>query len=111
MLENQDMSAPIKLAEGYNPFGDEEFVPQAQPAVEVAPTATNEPAQAAPPQQEETKVEEQAASTQSFDSNQFVKESPEKPIYKVIGLMEFLNLKFDEIKKDDSEARDRDTTR
>ena len=75
MLETQDMSAPIKLAEGYNPFGDEDVAPQAQPAVEVAPTATNEPAQeAAPPQQEETKVEEQVASTQSFDSNQFIKE-------------------------------------
>lgn len=45
-----------------------------QQQVEVAPTATNEPAQAAPPQQEETKVEEQTASTQSFDSNQFIKE-------------------------------------
>lgn len=73
MPENTDMSAPITLAEGYNPFSDEN-APQVQQQVEVAPTATNEPAQAAPPQQEETKVEEQAASTQSFDSNQFVKE-------------------------------------
>lgn len=72
MPENTDMSAPITLAEGYNPFSDEN-APQVQQQVEVAPTATNEPAQAAPPQQEETKVEEQA-STQSFDSNQFVKE-------------------------------------
>jgi hypothetical protein len=77
MLENQDMSAPIKLAEGYNPFGDEDFAPQVQTPVEVAPTVpseSNEPAQAAPPPQEETKVEEQTASTQSFDPNQFVKE-------------------------------------
>ena len=73
MLENQDMSAPISLAEGYNPFSDEN-APQVQQQVEVAPTATNEPAQADPPQQEETKVEEQTASTQSFDSNQFIKE-------------------------------------
>ena len=72
MPENTDMSAPITLAEGYNPFSDEN-APQVQQQVEVAPTA-NEPAQAAPPQQEETKVEEQTASTQSFDSNQFVKE-------------------------------------
>ena len=44
MLENQDMSAPIKLAEGYNPFGDEDVAPQqAQPAVEVAPTVQDEP--------------------------------------------------------------------
>ena len=73
MPDNTDMSAPITLAEGYNPFSDEN-APQVQQQVEVAPTATNEPAQAAPPQQEETKVEEQAVSTQSFDSNQFVKE-------------------------------------
>jgi hypothetical protein len=73
MPDNTDMSAPITLAEGYNPFSDEN-APQVQQQVEVAPIATNEPAQAAPPPQEETKVEEQAASTQSFDSNQFVKE-------------------------------------
>jgi hypothetical protein len=73
MPENTDMSAPITLAEGYNPFSDEN-APQVQQQVEVAPIATNEPAQAAPPQQEETKVEEQTASTQSFDSNQFIKE-------------------------------------
>ena len=73
MPDNTDMSAPITLAEGYNPFSDEN-APQVQQQVEVAPTATNEPAQAAPPSQEETKVEEQTASTQSFDTNQFVKE-------------------------------------
>ena len=73
MPDNTDMSAPITLAEGYNPFSDEN-APQVQQQVEVAPTASNEPAQAAPPPQEETKVEEQAVSTQSFDSNQFVKE-------------------------------------
>ena len=66
-------AAPIELAEGFNPFSDEN-APQVQQQVEVAPTAPNEPAQAAPPPQEETKVEEQAVSTQSFDSNQFVKE-------------------------------------
>jgi len=73
MPDNTDMSAPITLAEGYNPFSDEN-APQVQQQVEVVPTAPNEPAQAAPPPQEETKVEEQAVSTQSFDSNQFVKE-------------------------------------
>jgi hypothetical protein len=73
MPDNTDMSAPITLAEGYNPFSDEN-APQVQQQVEVAPTAPNEPAKAAPPPQEETKVEEQAVSTQSFDSNQFVKE-------------------------------------
>jgi hypothetical protein len=73
MPDNTEMSAPITLAEGYNPFSDEN-APQVQQQVEVAPTATNEPAQAAPPPQEETKLEEQAVSTQSFDSNQFIKE-------------------------------------
>jgi hypothetical protein len=42
MLENQDMSAPIKLAEGYNPFSDEGVATQVQPQVEVAPTANEE---------------------------------------------------------------------
>ena len=68
-------AAPIELAEGFNPFSDDN-APQVQPKIEEAPILTNEPAsqEAAPPQQEETKVEEQAVSTQSFDSNQFVKE-------------------------------------
>jgi hypothetical protein len=42
MPENTDMSAPIQLAEGYNPFSDEDVVPQVQPQVEVAPTANEE---------------------------------------------------------------------
>jgi hypothetical protein len=67
-------AAPIELAEGFNPFSDDN-APQVQPKIEEAPILTNELAsQAAPPPQEETKVEEQAASTQPFDSNQFVKE-------------------------------------
>jgi hypothetical protein len=68
-------AAPIELAEGFNPFSDDN-APQVQTKIEEAPILTNEPArqEAAPPQQEETKVEEQAVSTQSFDSNQFVKE-------------------------------------
>ena len=65
-------AAPIELAEGFNPFSDDN-APQVQPKIEEAPILINEP-QTAPPPQEETKVEEQAASTQSFDSNQFVKE-------------------------------------
>jgi len=76
MLENQDMSAPIKLAEGYNPFGDEDVAPQAQPAVEVAPTAPSEPnvpqESAQAPQEEAKPQEQQPLST--FDPNQFVKE-------------------------------------
>ena len=74
MPENNP-AAPIELAEGFNPFSDDN-APQVQPKIEEAPILTNEPAsqEAAPPQQEETKVEEQTASTQSFDSNQFVKE-------------------------------------
>ena len=67
-------AAPIELAEGFNPFSDDN-APQVQPKIEEAPILTNEPiSQEAPPPQEETKVEEQAVSTQSFDSNQFVKE-------------------------------------
>jgi hypothetical protein len=67
-------AAPIELAEGFNPFSDDN-APQVQPKIEEAPILTNEPiSQEAPSPQEETKVEEQAASTQSFDSNQFVKE-------------------------------------
>jgi len=74
MLENQDMSAPITLAEGYNPFSDEN-APQVQQQVEVAPTATNEPEeqqQVQTVQNEEPKAQELAQ--QSFDPNQFVKE-------------------------------------
>ena len=70
MLENQDMSAPIKLAEGYNPFGDEDVAPQqAQPAVEVAPTVQYEPNS----NQQQAQNEQQEIQT-SFDPNQFVKE-------------------------------------
>jgi len=74
MPENNP-AAPIELAEGFNPFSDDN-APQVQPKIEEAPILTNEPAeqQAAPPPQEETKVEEPIASTSSFDSNQFVKE-------------------------------------
>ena len=64
-------AAPIELAEGFNPFSDDN-APQVQNKVEEAPILNNE--QQAPPPQEETKVEEQTASTQSFDPNQFVKE-------------------------------------
>jgi hypothetical protein len=67
MLENQDMSAPIKLAEGYNPFSDDN-APQVQPQVEVAPTAPNEP------NNEQQSAQNQQASNTSFNPNQFVKE-------------------------------------
>lgn len=78
MLENQDMSAPIKLAEGYNPFGDDNFVPQAQAPVEVTPTETKEQGQepAATPPTAEPKVEEkqEPVTAPAFDPNQFIKE-------------------------------------
>jgi hypothetical protein len=70
MLENQDMSAPIKLAEGYNPFSDEN-APQTQQQVEVAPTANDTNQQQQSVQNDEPKVQDVA---QSFDPNQFVKE-------------------------------------
>jgi hypothetical protein len=76
MLENQEMSASISLAEGYNPFSDE-AAPQVQQQVEVAPTATNdEPSneqQSAQTIQNDEPKQEQTSS-QSFDPNQFVKE-------------------------------------
>ena len=67
MPENTDMSAPITLAEGYNPFSDEN-VPQVQPSVEVAPTAPNEP------QDGTQSAQNEQVSNSSFDQNQFVKE-------------------------------------
>lgn len=74
MLENQDMSAPITLAEGYNPFSDEN-APQAQQQVEVAPTATNdEPSNEQQAAQVVQNDEPKGQSNQSFDPNQFVKE-------------------------------------
>jgi hypothetical protein len=71
MLENQDMSAPISLAEGYNPFSDEN-APQVQQQVEVAPTATNEPNI----EQESAQVnqENQNSAPTSFDPNSYFKE-------------------------------------
>ena len=74
MLENQDMSAPITLAEGYNPFSDEN-APQAQQQVEVAPTATNdEPSNEQQTAQVVQNDEPKDQSNQSFNPNQFVKE-------------------------------------
>lgn len=74
MPENTDMSAPIKLAEGYNPFSDEN-VPQVQQAVEVAPTATNdEPSNEQQSAQTIQNDEPKDQSNQSFNPNQFVKE-------------------------------------
>jgi hypothetical protein len=74
MLENQDMSAPITLAEGYNPFSDEN-APQTQQQVEVAPTATNdEPSNEQQTAQVVQNDEPKDQSNQSFNPNQFVKE-------------------------------------
>jgi len=71
MPENNP-AAPIELAEGFNPFSDEN-APQVQNKVEEAPILNNE--QQAPPPQEGTKVEEPSSAPQtSFDPNQFVKE-------------------------------------
>ena len=49
MLENQDMSAPIQLAEGYNPFSDEKYVPK----VEEVPTQNVENTEVQQPQVQE----------------------------------------------------------
>ena len=78
MPENTDMSAPIKLAEGYNPFGDEDVAPQqAQPAVDVAPTVTDEPSteQVAQPEQDSFQAQqEESSSPSSFDPSDFLRE-------------------------------------
>jgi hypothetical protein len=80
MLENQDMSAPIKLAEGYNPFGDEDFAPQVQTQVDVAPTATNEPnndqqtVQTNDNNVDQTANVDTAPPAPAFDPNEFVRE-------------------------------------
>jgi hypothetical protein len=71
MLENQDMSAPISLAEGYNPFSDE-AAPQVQQQVEVAPTATNEPNNEE--QLAQVNQESQESAPSSFDPNSYFKE-------------------------------------
>jgi hypothetical protein len=72
MPENNP-AAPMELAEGFNPFSDDN-APQVQNKVEEAPILNNEQQQAPPPQ-EETKVEEPSSAPQtSFDPNQFVKE-------------------------------------
>jgi hypothetical protein len=71
MLENQDMSAPISLAEGYNPFSDE-AAPQVQQQVEVAPTATNEPNNEE--QLAQVSQENQNSAPSSFDPNSYFKE-------------------------------------
>jgi len=71
MPENNP-AAPLELAEGFNPFSDDN-APQVQNKVEEAPILNNE--QQAPPPQEETRVEEPSSAPQtSFDPNQFVKE-------------------------------------
>lgn len=71
MPENNP-AAPIELAVGFNPFGDDN-APQVQNKIEEAPILNNEP-QSAPLPQEETKVEEPSSAPQAFDSNQFLKE-------------------------------------
>jgi hypothetical protein len=71
MPENNP-AAPIELAVGFNPFGDDN-APQVQNKIEEAPILNNEQ-QLAPPPQEETKVEEPSSPPQAFDSNQFLKE-------------------------------------
>ena len=80
MLENQDMSAPIKLAEGYNPFSDEDVVPQVQPQVEVAPTANeqqnvdNSPNTSPDPIVSDNQQQTQQPETSTFNPDSFIKE-------------------------------------
>lgn len=73
------MSAPIELAEGYDPFSEDVYVPPAQPQVEVAPTVNSEEAppavQAEPSTEQQVQPEvQQTQEQQTFDPNQFVRE-------------------------------------
>lgn len=72
------MSAPIELAEGYDPFSEDVYVPQAQPQVEVAPTVNNEQtetAQQSVETEQQVQQETQAVPEQtSFDPNDFIRE-------------------------------------
>ena len=73
------MSAPIELAEGYDPFSEDVYVPPAQPQVEVAPTVNSEEAQPAvqaePSTEQQVQPEvQQTQEQQTFDPNQFVRE-------------------------------------
>lgn len=73
------MSAPIELAEGFDPFSEDVYVPQAQPQVEEAPTVNNEEAQPAvqaePSTEQQVQPEvQQTQEQQTFDPNQFVRE-------------------------------------
>lgn len=78
MPENTDMSAPIKLAEGYNPFEDDNFAPQqqAQAPVDVTPTEQ----QFAPQQEQQStqiaqnETQQEQPQVPSFDPNEFVRE-------------------------------------
>lgn len=73
------MSAPIELAEGYDHFSEDVYVPPAQPQVEVAPTVNSEEAQPAvqaePSTEQQVQPEvQQTQEQQTFDPNQFVRE-------------------------------------
>ena len=73
------MSAPIELAEGYDPFSEDAYVPPVQQQVEVAPTVNEQTQETAPAvqvddqsQQQEPPVQTQE--TNSFDPNDFIRE-------------------------------------
>jgi hypothetical protein len=83
MPENQ-MSAPIELAEGYDPFSEDVYVPQAQPQVEEAPTVNNEEAQ--PAVQAEPSTEQQV-------NRKFSKHKSNKPLIRINLLEKDLVLK------------------
>ena len=71
------MSAPIELAEGFDHFSEDVYVPK--PQVEEAPTVNNEEAQPAvqaePSTEQQVQPEvQQTQEQQTFDPNQFVRE-------------------------------------
>ena len=72
-MPDNNTAAPIELAQDFNPFSDEAFVPK----VEEVPTQNVENTEVQQPQVQEQvqeSVQEQVQSTTSFDPNQFIKE-------------------------------------
>ena len=68
-MPDNNTAAPIELAQDFNPFSDEAFVPK----VEEVPTQNVENTEVQQPQVQE-QVQESVQSNTSFDPNQFIKE-------------------------------------
>ena len=72
-MPDNNTAAPIELAQDFNPFSDERYVPK----VEEVPTQNVENTEVQQPQVQEQvqeTVQETVQNTTSFDPNQFIKE-------------------------------------